>query len=837
MIALAAIRLPMAEGVHLLLAPENEPAPEAGLEPLSFLPRGWEGRRATRRSPIVYDTSGASNGMRPLRLVEIASFHWELQVAAGSPAADYDLHSSLSNSTAGSQWHARRSGGRLSGDFRFTVYLGTAWFQLTCRGRPVPERMLFEVITEKIDYTQEYRAMVKAISDRCSQLLLDWGTPTSLNIASNPSAPVQTLLEQFLFLRHVLGAEQLALYLELVFRRPHSTLRCERGWQAAAAAPPAGFGRDPLRFGRGWAESPGSGGMVAGFNAREVLAERKHDSLDTPPNRFLKFALQTFRGVCEEVMGVTLQNPDTGRTVVLRDEQGAAWQEALQMRDTLDACLAAPFFAEIGPLRRVPLESQTLQKRAGYHEILHAWLMLEAAAQIDWPGRSDAYDGTNRDVAALYEFWLYFVLFGLFQDQLGMKPIGHAAGNANGPLPFCCKRTDGGLRINLKQNEESFCRFLWSRGEHALLVHLFYNRQFSAESPVLERGSYSKSFRPDYTVVVLPAEYAPLDWEDSERRAESDGRISYLHFDAKYRVDKLGDLFGSSVETAAARQEAKTTGTVKNADLYKMHTYNEAIRRTAGSFVLYPGADAAPHYQAGGSSPNVYRRYHEIVPGIGAFALKPGHGGGDQGVCGLACLQSFFEDFLAHQLSKFTQHYRLNYWTESTIRDAPVDRDPSLADLQFPGKPPKDTQVLLGFVRGDPESEDCRKASVFYCHAVEWQHRASDPKPSHPVPGTPTDLDFDPFRSDLFVAYHQNTSAAWMAEVRDVKLVHANERARELGASPESMHAAYYYRFQLEAIQAIAPRAVDRLVSKRPGKPVARPLTEFAACPIAGSPS
>ena len=373
-------------------------------------------------------------------MVEVAAFHWELQVHPSHSYDGLDLHSSLSGSVARSQWHTRRTSGRVHGDFRFTIYLGAAWLQLFRQGQPVGRRVFFEVITEKIGYAQEYRTMVEAIGSRCSQLLLDWGAPTALNLAADPEKQGQTLLEKFLFLRHVLGPDRLDLYLETLARRPHSTLLREQVWQPAAFASPAAFARDPLRYGRHWEEAPaGDEGMIAGFNAQEILSERKFDSFDTPPNRFIKFALQSFRGICEDVIHSKITNPDTGRTMVLNQERGAAWQEAVQMRDTLDACLAAPFFADISPLRRIPFESQALQKREGYREILHAWLMLDVAAQIDWPGRNDAYDGTNRDVATLYEFWLYFVLLDVFQKQLAMTWLRDEPESGDGPLPFCCK--------------------------------------------------------------------------------------------------------------------------------------------------------------------------------------------------------------------------------------------------------------------------------------------------------------------------------------------------------------------------------------------------------------
>jgi predicted component of viral defense system (DUF524 family) len=826
MTRLAAIKIPLADGVRFLLAPADDPTPESGLGPQSFLPIGWEGKLGNETSPIVYDSTASANGMHPLAVVEVAAFHWELQVDPAQSCSELDLRSSLSGSLARKQWHARRTFGRSHGDFRFTVYLGAAWFQLFRHGEPVGRRVHFEVITEKISFAQEYRAMVETIGNRCSQLLLDWGAPTTLNIAADPEKQGQTLLEKFLFLRHVLGPDRLDLYLETLARRPHSTLHRERVWQPVAFASPAAFARDPLRFGRHWEDAGAGGGMIVGFNAQEILTERKYDSFDTAPNRFVKFALQTFRGICEDVIDSKITNPDTGRTLVLNQERGAAWQEAVQMRDTVDACLAAPFFADIGPLRRIPFESQALQKREGYREILHAWLMLDVAAQIDWPGRNDVYDGTNRDVATLYEFWLYFVFIDLFQKKLGMTWLRDEPESGDGPLPFCCK-SDSGMRINLKRGEESWCRFRWEQDGQSLLVHFFYNRLFSEQPSILEDGSYSKSFRPDYTAVVLPAEYEAKGWRKAEDLAEVAGTISYLHFDAKYRIDKLKDLFGATEETDADRQEAKSTGTVKNADLYKMHTYNEAIRRTVGSFVLYPGTDFKTDYKNDEDMRSIYRRYHEIIPGIGAFAIKPRAANGNQDAHGLGCLRTFLEDFLKHQVSKFTQSHRINFWTHETLRESPAAYTTAMQDFQFSAKPPKDTQVLLGFVRDEEGSEACRKASVFFCHAVERNVAASWEL------GAPTDLDFDPFRSDLFLAYAQNRSASWIAEVEKVRLVTAAERAAELGTPVADMKAAYYYRFQLANIRDIAPRDVFELVYRRPGKPIAKTLSELAACPRA----
>ena len=72
-----------------------------------------------------------------------------------------------------------------------------------------------------------------------------------------------------------------------------------------------------------------------------------------------------------------------------------------------------------------------------------------------------------------------------------------------------------------------------------------------------------------------------------------------------------------------------------------------------------------------------------------------------------------------------------------------------------------------------------------------------------------------------------------MAEVKGVRLVTSAARAAELGLPEASMKAAYYYRFQLHSIQAVACRDISGLVQRRPGKPIAKTLSEFVACPLA----
>jgi predicted component of viral defense system (DUF524 family) len=518
-----------------------------------------------------------------------------------------------------------------------------------------------------------------------------------------------------------------------------------------------------------------------------MQAERKFESADTPPNRFVKFALLRFGELCDSV----LEAKRNGKPAFAPDD--AVSLEATSMQQSLNALLALPLFDDVGELRRLPFESTTLQRREGYREILVAWLMLDAAAQLDWPGREDAYDGTTRDVATLYEYWLYFLLVRAFRDRLGMTPERDPLARVDGALPFCCRATDGRLAINLRQREPSFSRFRWQKDGRELRVHFFYNRSFG-RTGLGERGSYSKTFRPDYTLVIIPEEFDQVDWISAECAAEKAGRIAYLHFDAKYRGENLPGLFGVSEkeDDQPEDERSRATGAVKRDDLYKMHTYNEAIRRTVGSYVLYPGLPPAL------GEATRFGRYHEIVPGIGAFAVRPSQQGtpvGLQSVC------EFISEILTHQLDRFTQSYQISTSTEGIVREVPVNvfRD---GMIEGTVSLPTATAILAYMKKSDIDTFASGK--FFYC-------RASDKA------GRPLSLDLSIAQGTVLIGWWGPrlgpfVTADWIARVVSCRLVSSEIVKLETGVEPSS-GSVHYLLFKLTDVSKFGPRNISGLVS------------------------
>lgn len=231
-----------------------------------------------------------------------------------------------------------------------------------------------------------------------------------------------------------------------------------------------------------------------------------------------------------------------------------------------------------------------------------------------------------------------------------------------------------------------------------LQVQLSYNRSFVGGGPRTGAGSWTTTMRPDCTLSLWPAEFSAAD-------AEAQELMVHVHFDAKYRVETLHAMLGSETATSAAaarspeavhaapddETQAQSEGAYKHADLLKMHAYRDAIRRTHGAYVLYPGtADLA------------LRGFHEVLPGLGAFALRAG--------AGSAALKAFLIEVVAHVCNRASASEQQSFATWRNYRNAPGVEEPTplytvMPERSSTGKdrhtPPRQSFVLAGWCKDD----------------------------------------------------------------------------------------------------------------------------------------
>ena len=186
--------------------------------------------------------------------------------------------------------------------------------------------------------------------------------------------------------------------------------------------------------------------------------------------------------------------------------------------------------------------------------------------------------------------------------------------------------------------------------------------------------------RPDCSVRIRPEGSTPS-------HVSADELEVWLHFDAKYRVDNLVAQLTVDSDADEPPDEVTASGSAKRDDLLKMHAYRDAISRTAGAYVLYPGSEIL----------NLRRHpgFKELLPGLGAFPLRPSIDGLPSAS---QALDQFLGDVLDHVASQVTRDERQRFWTATVHRPGePVLESALKAD--FLDEPPADTDVLLGFVR------------------------------------------------------------------------------------------------------------------------------------------
>lgn len=548
------------------------------------------------------------------------------------------------------------------------IYVGTLTLQVIDDEQNAVVKIKLEVRSRKTSYRKDYRRMLGDITDKCTELLLQHNSPVSHLFEVDFNADSKVLYQRFAFIKSVLEAPEFADALNKILSAPVTnwkdidTLKDIRNARRLDNR-----GMRQIAGARNRLELPESHPLRATLQSvpARINVGAKTETVDTPENRFIKFALNSFRSFISEFISK------------IRGENRIR-QEARLLESFLDEYLGHSLFKEISNPTTLPLNSPVLQRKEGYREVLRVWLMFDLAARLIWSGGDDVYDGEKKDVAVLYEYWLYFRLLDILKEQYEIEPkeIGQLI-----------TETQDGLGLQLKQGKHTPLRGVYIGKNRKLNVQFSYNRTFRGRQAYPSGGSWSMDMRPDYTLTIWP-------FGISQEQAESEELIVHVHFDAKYRIDNLKTIFGDSskpVETEAELQEELTIekteqimGNVKRVDLLKMHAYKDAIRRTAGAYVLYPGSEKENR-----------KGFHEIIPGLGAFAIKPSGAGLD----GSEDLKQFLTEVTEHFMNRASEReiislktYETYHSEKQTVNDTiPENYGDNRAFL------PTETTVLVGY--------------------------------------------------------------------------------------------------------------------------------------------
>lgn len=646
-------------------------------------------------SMIRLDTAAArAQGEEPLQLIEGARYEYEF--------ADACLRLDAAGGEPGRLIEASRLEGRAHSGF-LAPGLNTGRLALAARDAAGASlgTAAVEVRSRKIGYRDDYRLMLEDITERCVDLLLELRAPTAMRAAPDPGHTPRTIAQRFAFLKALLGSSSFQNALHRIASHPHRRWEPEEVlFDTRRGFRPDARGIRQLARASRRVPLPVSHALAATVASlpEQISLYRNVQTDDTPENRFVKFALQCFSGF----LAVMRQRLDAlgASDVRLRHELAA-------LIGQLDGALSADVFRGVSPLDMLPLGSPVLQRKEGYREIYQAWLKFDMAARLVWQGGEDVYGAGQRDIATLYEYWVFFKLLDIVTGVFRLDRLATAE---------LMEETADGFGLKLKSGEQLAFEGITFAGARPLRARFSYNRSFTRDANRSMAGSWTERMRPDYTISLWPADF-------SSNEAEAQELMVHVHFDAKYRIDSIEQLFGrddSELDPATAaadlndeKQEQKL-GRYKRADLLKMHAYRDAIRRTQGAYVLYPG-ELSRQWQG----------YHEILPGLGAFPIKPG---GDD-----ATLRGFIGDVVAHACDRATVRERQSYHVyqvhEAPASYAVLHKLPEKETGSARRAPPlAETHVLIGWYK-DKAHLDWVLKSGFYNFRMDVERGSLRLKP------------------------------------------------------------------------------------------------------------
>jgi len=538
------------------------------------------------------------------------------------------------------RFHPNKTHHACEGTITTGIYVGNLPLEIDNPDNQNQEKIVInlEIRSTKADYRRDYRLMLNEIAEYYADLVLQQGSPVTQKLEIDPSCSSQTLYQRFSFVRSLIDSDAFSEAIHKIISNP------VRKWTDASIEKNiVGVKRLTRNNLKQIASStdriPLSKSIQAGFSTqlssvpRKIEVEYKRDTTDIQENQFVKFVLRSFINFCSDIQEY-------------KNASDILKAEAQETQEKLYTHLDNQFFRQISMPQHMNMNSPVLQRKEGYREVLQAWLLYDLAAKLNWTGGDDVYNAGKKNVATLYEYWLFFKLLELVSEFFNIKAKDKSELIEYDKDKINLSLKQGHIRMVYGQ-QETFSRIL--------NVAFYYNRTFKKESDddesMHKAGSWTMAMRPDYTLSIWPGRI-------TEAEAEKQELIVHIHFDAKYRLDKIlledKDIEEDMNEELAEEKKQQELKIYKRGDLLKMHAYKDAIRRTSGAYVLYPG-----------DKDKEIRGFHEIVPGLGAFKIRPGHWQEDS-----VSLKLFLAEVKAHLLNRASDREKLSYYQYEILRES-----------------------------------------------------------------------------------------------------------------------------------------------------------------------
>jgi uncharacterized protein len=442
---------------------------------------------------------------------------------------------------------------------RWKNRLGLTKIQPFAKGRALGSPVYVEVISSKFSGLEEHLAFLQPLLTdlftRAARIPFDFTGETARGVTESlqPPTPLFTLH----FLRQY--GPTLSQALATILGEPHHRLHEKAEFVPLVEATEVDADVLTSIFQNPDTWQPARGFLLAeqlqGYAPHRVWQRQAQETFDTPENRFVLAFLRQLLAATEAL----LQSWWTS----LREDPRQALVRSLAAE--INQALGHTVFGNVGQMHYLPLSSQVMLRREGYRDMLHLWRIFHQARRPLFAFFQEAIE--LRDVARLYEMWVFFALVEEIASWTGQAPL-----------------VDLHLSDVSGLGRNATARFVG-------LGVLHYNQ---------EHSGYSGRLRPDFT------------W------TPENNAVGKVVLDAKFRLERF-EFESEDIEN--------NTSVAKSADLYKMHTYRDALEVRA-AVCLFPGDSGSARFydyrRRGAETVTLQDVLAGNFSGIGAVPMKPG---------------------------------------------------------------------------------------------------------------------------------------------------------------------------------------------------------------------
>ncbi|ABB16229.1 hypothetical protein CHY_1725 [Carboxydothermus hydrogenoformans Z-2901] len=451
------------------------------------------------------------------------------------------------------------------GSFNFSGEVGHTVFKVKSKDK-ILLMLTIEVFPAKMDYYQDYKAMLQEINEEMAALAYEL-LGSTFHQATVSQTKHQSNFEFIKILQTVFNNFNRAL--KRIEKYPKHNIVLQETIKHADKAKVVSsktskfLGKKPENL------FEDKNGFIA-INGKKylpfkVIELKKNITFDIFENQYVKYILQNLIKRIKKIKGnIAKQNIERKQSNIVNEYLNFLNEVERQITYHLRT-----FYVNISELNKNKSMTLVFQMAPGYKEVYFYWILLKKGLSIS----EDIYNITPKRIWKLYEIWCYLTIHKIIKE-LGYQVKDYGI----------IKVTDNGLVFNLLQNDTSVMKYVNENGEE---IELFYNKIFT-NLPTSDQ-------KPD-TVLCL----------------NKKGKINRMYiFDAKYRVEINNEEIGPLEE-----------------DINAMHRYRDAIvaempetmqfkYKTFGAYIMFPYSDEQKFVNH-----KFYKSIEKV--NIGAFPLLPG---------------------------------------------------------------------------------------------------------------------------------------------------------------------------------------------------------------------